>query len=139
MTIPLWCLVGFVVWTLTLLLLVGGARVAQILTGSARPSGFPSGVPHGSERYWRTNRAHLNCVENLPLFASVVLIGAVIGADAAQLDRLAIAYLVTRVAQSCIHIASGSDFAVQLRFSCFVAQLICLLWMLAITVPLHAL
>ena len=139
MTIPLWCLAGFVVWTLLLLLSVAGVRVAQILGGSARPSGFPSGVPHGSDRYWRLNRAHLNCVENLPLFASVVLIGAVIGADAPQLDRLALAYLATRVAQSCIHIASGSDFAVQMRFSCFGAQLVCLVWMLAITVPVGAL
>lgn len=139
MTIPLWCLVGFVAWTLLLLLSVGGVRVAQILGGSMRPSGFPSGVPHGSDRYWRLNRAHLNCVENLPLFASVVLIGAVIGADAPQLDRLAIAYFVARVAQSCIHIASGSDFAVQMRFSCFVAQIVCLVWMLGITVPVGAL
>jgi uncharacterized MAPEG superfamily protein len=69
----------------------------------------------------------------------VVLIGAVIGADAPQLDRLATAFLVARVAQSCIHIASGSDFAVQMRFSCFVAQIACLVWMLGITVPVGAL
>lgn len=139
MTTSLWCLIGFVAWTLLLLTSVGLARVAQIVGGRARPSDFPSGVPHGGDRYWRLNRAHLNCVENLPLFAAVVLTGAVVGADAPVLDRLAVAYLVARVAQSSIHVASGSDVAVQLRFGCFMAQLVSLVWMLAVIAPTRAL
>lgn len=139
MTTPLWCLLGFVGWTIALLLSVGGARLAQILGGHARPSDFPSGVPHGGDRYWRLNRAHLNCVENLPLFAAIVLTGAVIGADAPVLDRLTTTYLLARVAQSCIHIASGSDLAVQLRFTCFLVQIVSLIWMLAVIVPVRAL
>jgi uncharacterized MAPEG superfamily protein len=138
-TVPLWCLLGFVLWTTLLLTAVGAARVAQILGGSARPSDFPSGVPHGGDRYWRLNRAHLNCLENLPLFGAVVLTGAVIGADAQLLDDLALTYLGARVAQSVVHVASGSDLAVQLRFGFFLVQLACLLWMLFLTVPAGAL
>lgn len=139
MTTPLWCLLGFVLWTTLLLLMVAAVRVAQILGGSARPSDFPSGVPHGGDRYWRLNRAHLNCLENLPLFGAVVLTGAVIGADAPILDTLALTYLVARVAQSVIHVASGSDRAVQARFACFGVQIACLCWMLFVTVPVSAL
>jgi len=138
-TTPLWCLLGFVLWTTLILLTIAAARVSQILGGSARPGDFPSGVPHGGDRYWRLNRAHLNCLENLPLFGAVVLTGAVIGADAPMLDTLAVVYLVARIAQSLIHVASGSDLAVQARFGCFGVQIVCLLWMLFLTVPAGAL
>lgn len=138
MTTPLWCLMGFVAWTLLLLLSIGGVRVVQILGGKARPSAFPAGVPHGGERYWRLNRAHMNCLENLPLFAAVVLIGAVIGADAPALDRLAQVYLLARVGQSVTHVSSGSDSAVQVRFGFFSVQLVCLIAMMLLTVPARA-
>jgi uncharacterized MAPEG superfamily protein len=138
MTTPLWCLFGFILWTLVLLLSIGGVRVGQTLTGKARPSDFTPGVPHGGDRYWRLNRAHLNCLENLPLFAAVVLAGAVIGADAPVLDRLAQVYLVARIGQSTTHIASGSDRAVMVRFTFFGIQVISLLAMIVVTARVSA-
>jgi len=138
MTTPLWCLMGFVGWTLLLLLALGVWRGALVLGQGAKAGDFLAGVPHGGARYWRLNRAHLNCTENLPLFASVVLIGAVIGADSPTLDRLASVFLLARVAQSSTHIASGSDFAVNVRFSFFLVQLACLIWMAFLIFPARA-
>lgn len=129
MTTPLLCLLGFVAWTLLLLFCVGGVRVAQILRGEKRAGDFPAGVPHGSDRYWRLNRAHLNCVENLPLFAAVVLVAAAVGAGGPALDGLARVYLGARVGQSVVHVSSGSDRAVQVRFTFFLVQLACLVAM----------
>jgi uncharacterized MAPEG superfamily protein len=128
-SVPLACLLGFAAWTVALLLAVGGVRVLQILRGEKRPSEFPAGVPHGGDAYWRLNRAHLNCVENLPLFGAVVLTGAAVGAGGAGLDRLAQLYLAARVAQSVTHVSSGSDRAVQVRFGFFALQLVCLVAM----------
>ena len=108
---------------------VVSTRVAAVLTGTAPPEGFPADVPHGSERYRRTMRAHMNCVENLPLFAAVVLTGAVVHAGSPTMDCLALTYLGARVAQSLIQIASGHRMAINLRFTCFLVQLICLGWM----------
>ena len=138
MTTPLWCLFGFILWTVLLLLSIGGVRVGQTLAGKARPSDFTPGVPHGGDRYWRLNRAHLNCLENLPLFAAVVLTGAVIGADAPALDRLAQVYLLARIGQSTTHIASGSDRAVTVRFTFFAIQVTALLAMIAVTARVSA-
>lgn len=138
MTVPLWCLIGFVGWTLLLLVSLGLWRTAMVLGQGARPGDFLSGVPHGGARYWRLNRAHLNCTENLPLFATVVLVGAVIGADSPTLDRLATVFLLARIGQSSVHIASGSDFAVNVRFSFFLVQLVCLVWMTFLIVPTRA-
>ena len=68
MTVPLWCLLGYVAWTLLLLLGIGAARSAQVLTGARRANEFPAGERHGGDAYWRLNRAHLNCLEFIPLF-----------------------------------------------------------------------
>jgi uncharacterized MAPEG superfamily protein len=125
MTTPLWCLLGFVAWTLVLLASVAGARVGAVLRGEKRPGEFPSGVPHGSDRYWRLNRAHLNCVENLPIFGAVVLVATVAAIRAPVLDTLARTYLAARVGQSLVHVASGSGMAVNVRFTFFLVQVGC--------------
>jgi uncharacterized MAPEG superfamily protein len=126
MTTPLWCLLGFVVWTLLLLLALAVARGSLILSGAAKPTDFPAGIPHGSDAYWRLNRAHLNCLENLPLFATVVLTASVLGLRSATLDTLARVFLGARVGQSLTHIASGTALAINVRFTFFLVQVACL-------------
>ncbi len=138
MTIPLTCLFGFILWTVLLLLAIAAVRIREILAGKARASDFTAGIPHGGDRYWRLNRAHMNCLENLPLFSAVVLTGAVIGADAPWLDRFAELYLAARVGQSLTHISSGSDRAIQIRFAFFSLQVLCLLGMILITGSVRA-
>jgi len=127
MTTPLWCLLGFVVWTLVLLLGVGFSRVGAVLSGQKKANEFPSGVPHGGDAYWRLNRAHMNCVENLPLFASVVLVATVAGVKAPLLDTLARVYLGARIGQSITHVSSGGVMAVNVRFTFFLVQVGCLI------------
>ena len=133
MTTPLWCLLGFVAWTLFLLTLIGVARVSKVLTGAAQPNQFPAGVPHGSDAYWRLNRAHLNCLENLPLFASVVLIATVAGIRSGTLDVLARIVLGARIGQSLAHLSSGGNVAVNVRFAFFLTQVVCLV-LFAVTI-----
>src|SRR4051794_5032236 len=120
MTLALWCLVGWCGWAVALVLAVGGARALQVLTGKKPANGFPSGVPHGSDRYWRLNRAHLNTLENLPIIAALTLIATLRHVD---IDTIACVALGARVVQSLIHIASNRSMAVNLRFTAFLAQL----------------
>ena len=126
MTTPLWCLAGFVAWTLVLLIAVAVARVGAVLRGEKRPGDFPSGVPHGGDAYWRLNRAHLNCIENLPLFGAVVLVATIAAVKAPVLDTLARTYLGARVGQSLAHVASGGVVAINVRFGFFLVQVACL-------------
>jgi uncharacterized MAPEG superfamily protein len=125
MTTPLWCLLGFVAWTLVLLLALGVSRVSKVMAGTAQPNQFPSGVPHGSDAYWRLNRAHMNCLENLPVFGSLVMIATVAGIRATILDTAARIVLAARVGQSLAHLSSGSNLAVNVRFAFFLAQVAC--------------
>jgi uncharacterized MAPEG superfamily protein len=127
MTTPLWCLLGFVAWTLLLLLGIAAARVGAVLRGQKKANEFASGVPHGGDAYWRLNRAHLNCLENLPIFATVVLVATVAGVRAAILDTIARVYLAARVGQSLTHVASGSVIAVNVRFTFFAVQVACVI------------
>ena len=134
---PLACLVGFALWALVLVLAVGGTRVGQVLAGKKRANEFPSGTQHGGDRYWRLNRAHINTVENLPIFAAIVLAGTWLHVDDRWFLTLPVVVLAARVVQSLTHVASGSSRAVSLRFSAFLLQVACNCW-LAVDVLLRA-
>ena len=125
MSLSLWSLLGFAVWTqLLMVATIGVPRLLAIGQGRAAPSAFLADQVHGSERYRRSMRAHLNCVENLPVFATLVVVGALLGvADDGAFQWLALAVLPARVSQSVCHVLSGSNRAVMLRFCFYVIQL----------------
>ncbi len=108
-----------------LVLSVGLVRVSQVLTGKAGAGDFIAGSPHGGEAYWRLNRAHLNCCENLAIFAALVLAAEVVGHSSPAFDCMAMVYLGARVVQSLIHISSGSDWAIRFRFTAYLVQFVC--------------
>jgi uncharacterized MAPEG superfamily protein len=124
-------LIAFALWAVALVLAVGVWRTTLVLRGKAKANSFASGTPHGSDAYWRINRAHLNTLENLPIFATIVLSGWVVGQETATFNRLAVIVILARVLQSLIHIISGSATAVGFRFLAFAAQLVCEIWMAA--------
>lgn len=118
-------LVGFAVWTIVLVLCIGIWRVMNVLAGKGGPGAFPGGVKHGSEAYWRLNRAHMNCVENLPVFAVLAFAGLQLGVADMNYAWAAHIVLAARIVQSLIHIASGAAIAVTLRFLAFGVQIAC--------------
>jgi hypothetical protein len=122
-------LVFYALWAIALVMMVGGDRVLSVLKGEAKITGFTPGVPHGSDSYWRINRAHMNTVENLPIFGAVVLSGWAIGLETLLFNRLAVIVVCARVVQSVIHILSGSALAINLRFAAYGVQLACIIWM----------
>jgi uncharacterized MAPEG superfamily protein len=122
-------LVLYALWAIALVLMVAADRVLMVIRGEAKANSFTPGVPHGSDSYWRINRAHLNTLENLPIFAAIVLCGWVVGMETATFNRLAMVVVVARIVQSAIHIASGSVAAITFRFTALAIQLICEIWM----------
>ncbi len=112
MTTPLYCLLGFGTWTVLLVLAVVVWRTGLVLAGKAAPNAFPSGSQHGTDTYWRLNRAHMNAAENLPLIAAVVLVGTLAGVSTALFSTLAQVYLAARIVQSLLHISSNASLVV---------------------------
>src|SRR5213593_1076745 len=126
MTLPLWCLLGFVGWMFCLLLGIGIGHFVEVGRGEAQPSELKADVPHGSERHWRLHRAHLNCVESLPVFGTVVLVATLAGVESVMFSRLALVILAARICQSLTHVVSGSNRAVTIRLGFFLTQWACL-------------
>lgn len=140
MTIPVWVLLAFAVWTLlTLTTTVGVYRWGHILTGRASISEWNPDVPQGSDWYRRAMRAHMNCVENLPVYGAIVVALVATGTTGLALDVLAIVLIVARVCQTLLHIGTRpGEFTAGLRFTFFFVQLVCMLAMGGIVVG-HAL
>ena len=127
MTIPLWSLFAFALWTLMpMLACVGGFRVGSVLLGKAAPNAWPTHKEHeGPEFYKRAMRAHVNCVENLPVFAALVVIAHLAGLSSPTFDLACQITVAARIGQTVAHIASGRSMGVNIRFAFFCVQLGC--------------
>ena len=128
MTIPVLVLLAFAGWTLlTLTGSVGVYRWSRILTGRASVAEWRADVPQGSDWYQRAMRAHMNCVENLPVYSAIVVALIATGARSSLIDNLAIAMLAARIMQTTVHIAlPPTEVAASVRFALFFVQVICM-------------
>ncbi|WP_310566525.1 MAPEG family protein [Hydrogenophaga sp.] len=122
MAVSLQALLGFIAWTLFLLVLMEAIRSWLVLTGAVPANGFSPDNAKLSPFMQRLARAHANCVEGLPIFGGLMLL-AVVAGRAAVTDPLAWVLLGARVLQSLIHLASTSPAAVTARFTAFAVQM----------------
>jgi len=118
---------GFALWTLVLVLSVATFRIVSdfilkrgIALNCFRPDG--SDVPGLGQKL---TRAHLNCLEVLPIFAAVVLLASM-AEQMALLEPTVMYILYARIAQSIVHILSTSLVAVLIRATFFAVQLVLL-------------
>ena len=130
-TIPLCVMLAFAAWTLALLTVtVGYYRWSRILTGRQRIATFPADGTGGAGWYERATRAHMNCIENLPVYGAVAVAAALCNVGGRDLDLLALAFITARIAQSLVHITrEQTDRVVSVRFSLYMVQWVCLVWM----------
>jgi uncharacterized MAPEG superfamily protein len=115
-------LVGFIAWSLFLLVLMEAIRAKLVLTNAIAANGFTPDNSNLSPFMQRLARAHANCVESLPVFGGLMLV-AVLAGKSSITDPLAYAFLGARILQSVIHLSSLSALAVTLRFSAFAVQM----------------
>lgn len=113
----------FAGWTMLLVFSLAGFRV---LTSARSGKAVNSFLPDGADLAGfgqRLTRAHLNCVEFLPVAGAVILAAAVSG-NGAVTDSLAMPLLYARFGQSIVHIASTSTPMVLVRATLFVVQIL---------------
>lgn len=121
---------GYVTWMLVLLGMLASLRVNLSVSGKKAPNSFDPGGADVSPFSNRLCRAHANCYESFPIFGGLLLL-AIATDTTAVTDGLAYFLIGARVLQSVTHLASTSNFAVQVRFAFFVAQfLIGIYWVL---------
>lgn len=115
-------LVAYASWTLALVVAIACLRASLTLRGKRAANSFSVTGDDVSPFSGRLCRAHANCVENLPVFAVIVLAARLSG-HAAAVDPIAPWIVTARVAQSSVHLASTSPRAVTIRFVFFALQL----------------
>jgi uncharacterized MAPEG superfamily protein len=122
-------LLGFTAWTLALVLPVVFYRSALVLAGRRQANAWKrSKPPEDPELIQRIMHAHANCLENLPLFAVIILVAGLTG-KLGITDPLAGWYLALRLGQSTTHVLGTSPWHALVRFSFFFPQLLILGWM----------
>ncbi|MES0873956.1 MAPEG family protein [Sinimarinibacterium thermocellulolyticum] len=113
----------YILWMIVLLLIYAGPRIPQALLG-AKPidSWERNKAPVDPPFLQRAKNAHLNCIENLPLFVGVVAVAALMD-QIAIADGVAAYVLYARVAQSVMHISGTSFIQILLRATFFLIQI----------------
>jgi len=131
MPITLWVLLGFAAWTLLLLFAtVGVYRWSRILTGRAAIAAWRVDEPQGSEWYRRAVRAHMNCVENLPIYTAIVVALLATHDTSPILDRLPLAILRARICQSGSHLLfEQTNTVASIRFAFYFVQAVSMMAM----------
>ena len=139
MTVPVWMLLAFAMWTVLLLLFtIGIYRWSRIFSGRVAIRDFPADAAGGEDWYRRATRAHANCIENLPVFGAIVFglhVGHVAGT---MVDALAVTVVIARIFQSLVHVSFvHTNTVASVRFGFYFVQFVCFLWLVGIIVVTH--
>jgi uncharacterized MAPEG superfamily protein len=125
-------LLGFAAWTLLLVAGVFLYRGLRFVTGTPI-NHWPRGAKPADDAplVKRLEDAHANSLENLPIFAVIVLAAAALG----KLDAIAALapwVLYARVGQSLAHLSGVGVLQVLVRATFWSVQLALFFWMLAV-------
>jgi uncharacterized MAPEG superfamily protein len=125
MTVPLWGLVIFILWTIAVVVLLLAVRIRHLATGGS-PKEF--GVIDDNNLMWRLFRVQANLVENLPLYLGVLFLLTVRGISGGIVDLLVGVYITFRLLHSIIHIV-GADpklrvLSLAIQFSCLIGLIV---------------
>ena len=124
-------LLYFAAWTLVLMLIYVMYRTGLVTIGRKRADSWTRGKPTDDPGFVvRAQHAHMNCVENLPVFGAIVLAAYALGKPAVA-DGVASYVLWARLAQSTTHLIGVSHVLVFVRGTFFTIQVILFFYMLS--------
>jgi len=125
-SVPVFALLCFAFWTILILFVViGPYRWLRIFSGETRVSDWTADPNAGHGWYPRAMRAHMNCVENLPVFGAIVFAIETTKVSSSVIDIFAVIVIAARVVQTSIHVGFvQTDLVATLRFSFFFIQMI---------------
>jgi uncharacterized MAPEG superfamily protein len=126
MSPTLHALVAFATWTVLLVFSLAGLRVVIARRTNKELNTFRADGSDLEGLGQRWTRAHLNCLEFLPIFGAVALT-AVVSGHSAVTDGLAMVVFYLRLGQSVVHLISTSVPFVMLRAALFAAQVLIVL------------
>lgn len=127
---PMHALLGFAAWTLLLVFVIFGYRGVRLLQGTPINSwGRNAKTTTDPAFIKRVEDAHANCVENLLLFAVIVLAAQAMY-KAEFIAAVAGWVLYARIGQSVAHLIGTTQPLVLIRATFWAAQVVLFAWML---------
>jgi uncharacterized MAPEG superfamily protein len=124
-------LLVFAALPLVLTLLYVGHRVANILLAGAPADSWTRGSDTAVPAFFqRAQHAQLNVLENLPIFAAIVVAAQALGRTAA-IDPLAPYLVLARLAQTATHLIGVTHSLVIVRAGFFTIQVVLFVMMFA--------
>ncbi|WP_339723016.1 MAPEG family protein [uncultured Paraglaciecola sp.] len=121
-------LLGYITWTLMLLLWIAIYRTLLVTNKQKAPNAFKADGSDSPAFGQRLTRAQGNCVESFAFIGGLMLL-ALVTHSTAITNGLALVLLAARLGQSITHLLSTSVLAVQIRFVFFLGQIaICIYW-----------
>jgi uncharacterized MAPEG superfamily protein len=122
MTVPLWGLVIFIFWTISIVTFLVWVRIIHLMKGGSIQD---FATPNDKSLLWRLYRVQANLVENLPLYLGVVFLLRVQNVAGTTADCLIVIYMGFRILHSFIHIAGLNPIfrvlSLAIQFSCLIA------------------
>ncbi len=135
MTASIAVLLAFTALTYGLVFIYVNYRVALVFTFKAPANSWTRGNASWQNPAWvtRFEHAHANCLENLPIYAAIVLAASLLD-QLAVLDGLAWVFFGFRVGQVLVHVISTNALFVFLRANMLVGQWVCIgYWLLKLS------
>ncbi len=131
MTASICALLGYTAWTIALVSTYVFYRTGLVLMNKTSANSWTRGNQTWQDPaiITRISHAHMNCIENLPLVAAIILGAQVLGQGEVT-DGLAFWLLGARVAQSAVHIIAVNHWMVFLRATLWTVQTAILVWWL---------
>ena len=112
----------FAAWTLVLMFTYVGYRVALVLAMKKPANSWGRDEKTDDPAFLvRAKHAHLNCLENLPVFAAIVLAAVALG-KSPVVDQVAAFVLYARLAQSAVHLVGVNHWLVFVRANFLLVQ-----------------
>ncbi len=125
-------LVGYILWTMLLILALAGYRTTFNKQQNRTSLKFDANGSDVGDLGQRITRAHANCYESFSFVGGTMVLALATSASAIT-NSLALVVLAARIAQSIVHIISTSNLAVTIRFVFFLIQfVICGYWLVLI-------
>lgn len=126
----LYALLDFTAWTVLLITVVFLYRGVRFLGGTPI-NNWPRGEKETGDAGWmrRLQDAHANCLENLPVFAAIVLAAAALN-RLPEVDALAPWVFYARIGQTLAHLSGAGRANVFVRASFWSVQLVLFIVML---------
>ena len=116
-------LIGYTAWTLLLVLVIFAWRGIEIVINGKKADSWTRGRQVDEPALIRRiEHAHINCLENLPIFAVIVLAAAAMGKSAVT-EPYARYVLYARLAQTVTHIIGVNHWLVLVRATFWAIQL----------------